>query len=135
MADSRLLELEATEAEGEARRQAQRGPSLLRRGLALGGLVVGILVVWEVVKVAFAITDFNLPHIYAIPLAFLKPLAGTGQPMGPLALLDFVGLDVAAAIGAEIGRPVPPRMRALIGEGALGRKSGRGFYAYEAAPA
>ncbi len=101
MADSRLLELEATEAEGEARRQAQRGPSLLRRGLALGGLVVGILVVWEVVKVAFAITDFNLPHIYAIPLAFLKPLAGTGQPMG-LYLLDQTQYTVYEALAGFV---------------------------------
>ncbi len=55
---------------------------------------------------------------------------GAGHPMGPLALLDFVGLDVAEAIGVEIGRPAPPKLRALVAEGALGRKSGRGFYAY-----
>lgn len=55
---------------------------------------------------------------------------GTGHPMGPLALLDLVGLDVAEAIGAEIGRPAPPRLRALVGEGALGRKAGRGFHSY-----
>jgi 3-hydroxyacyl-CoA dehydrogenase len=50
--------------------------------------------------------------------------------MGPLALLDFVGLDVSAAIGDEIGEPAPARVQALIAEGALGRKSGRGFYEY-----
>jgi 3-hydroxyacyl-CoA dehydrogenase len=50
--------------------------------------------------------------------------------MGPLALLDFVGLDVSAAIGEEIGADVPERVRSLIAEGALGRKSGRGFYTY-----
>ena len=55
---------------------------------------------------------------------------GTGQPMGPLALLDFVGLDVSQAIGEAIGADVPARLRALVGEGALGRKSGRGFYSY-----
>jgi 3-hydroxybutyryl-CoA dehydrogenase len=55
---------------------------------------------------------------------------GAGHPMGPLALLDLVGLDVSAAIGETIGAPVPERMRALIAEGALGRKAGRGFYAY-----
>ena len=38
---------------------------------------------------------------------------GAGHPMGPLALLDFVGLDVAAAIGESIGVEVPrPRARA-----------------------
>ena len=55
---------------------------------------------------------------------------GAGHPMGPLALLDLVGLDVSAAIGETIGEPVPERVRELIAEGALGRKSGRGFHAY-----
>jgi 3-hydroxybutyryl-CoA dehydrogenase len=56
---------------------------------------------------------------------------GAGHPMGPLALLDFVGLDVAAAIGESIGTDVPDRMRKLISEGRLGRKSGAGFFEYE----
>ena len=55
---------------------------------------------------------------------------GAGVPMGPIALLDFVGLDVAAAIGESIGAAVPDALRALIAEGALGRKAGRGFYRY-----
>ena len=56
---------------------------------------------------------------------------GAGHPMGPLALLDFVGLDVAAAIGESIGADVPERLRQLIAEGRLGRKAGSGFYEYE----
>ncbi len=55
---------------------------------------------------------------------------GAGHPMGPLALIDFVGLDVSAAIGREIGATIPPKVQSLIAEGALGRKSGRGFYNY-----
>jgi 3-hydroxybutyryl-CoA dehydrogenase len=55
---------------------------------------------------------------------------GAGHPMGPLALLDLVGLDVSVAIGETIGEPVPDRLAALVAEGALGRKSGRGFLAY-----
>ncbi len=55
---------------------------------------------------------------------------GAGHPMGPLALLDLVGLDVASAIGETIGAAVPPRVAALVAEGALGRKSGRGFHSY-----
>jgi 3-hydroxybutyryl-CoA dehydrogenase len=55
---------------------------------------------------------------------------GAGHPMGPLALLDFVGLDVAAAIGESIGADVPDRLRELIAEGKLGRKAGEGFYSY-----
>jgi len=55
---------------------------------------------------------------------------GAGHPLGPLKLLDLVGLDVAVAIGDAIGVPAPERVRALAAEGALGRKAGRGFYAY-----
>ena len=55
---------------------------------------------------------------------------GAGHPMGPLALLDLVGLDVSAAIGETIGEHVPDRVKVLIAEGALGRKSGRGFHDY-----
>ena len=62
---------------------------------------------------------------------------GAGHPMGPLALLDFVGLDVAAAIGeslhADSGREsdqVPKRIHELIAAGKLGRKTGAGFYEY-----
>jgi 3-hydroxybutyryl-CoA dehydrogenase len=56
---------------------------------------------------------------------------GAGQPIGPIGLLDFVGLDVAQAIGEAIGAAVPDRLRALVAEGSLGRKSGQGFYSYE----
>ncbi len=55
---------------------------------------------------------------------------GAGHPMGPLALLDFVGLDVAAAIGESIGADVPQRVHELIAQGRLGRKAGAGFYDY-----
>jgi len=62
---------------------------------------------------------------------------GAGHPMGPLALLDFVGLDVSKAIGdalhADTSDPAhdpPGLMVEMVGEGKLGRKSGQGFYAY-----
>ena len=55
---------------------------------------------------------------------------GAGHPMGPLALLDLVGLDVSAAIGETIGEDVPPAVQDLIAQGALGRKTGRGFHTY-----
>jgi 3-hydroxybutyryl-CoA dehydrogenase len=62
---------------------------------------------------------------------------GASYPMGPLELLDFVGLDVADAIGealhADTGEPShrpPGRIKRLVGESRLGRKSGRGFYDY-----
>jgi 3-hydroxybutyryl-CoA dehydrogenase len=55
---------------------------------------------------------------------------GAGHPMGPLALLDLVGLDVSKAIGETIGEPVPARVQELVAEGALGRKTGRGIHTY-----
>jgi 3-hydroxybutyryl-CoA dehydrogenase len=63
---------------------------------------------------------------------------GANYPMGPLALLDLIGVDVAVAIGealhADSGeehhRP-PGRLIALVDEGKLGRKSGAGFYDYD----
>ncbi len=55
---------------------------------------------------------------------------GAGHPMGPLALLDLVGLDVSAAIGDTLGEPVPERINRLIADGSLGRKTGHGFHDY-----
>ena len=55
---------------------------------------------------------------------------GAGHPMGPLALLDLVGLDVSAAIGRTIEVEIPETITALIAEGRLGRKAGHGFHTY-----
>jgi 3-hydroxybutyryl-CoA dehydrogenase len=53
---------------------------------------------------------------------------GAAHPMGPIALLDYIGLDVSVAIGDAIGADVPQSLRDLCAEGALGRKAGRGLY-------
>jgi 3-hydroxybutyryl-CoA dehydrogenase len=63
---------------------------------------------------------------------------GAGHPMGPLKLLDFVGLDVAAAIGRSLDQDgagggadvVPDLIDELVDAGKLGRKSGEGFFTY-----
>jgi 3-hydroxybutyryl-CoA dehydrogenase len=56
---------------------------------------------------------------------------GAGMPMGPLALLDYVGLDVAQAIGESIGSRIPYALLELVRAGKLGRKTGEGFYPYD----
>lgn len=62
---------------------------------------------------------------------------GCGYPMGPLTLLDTVGLDVtlaaAESLYAEFAEPhyAPPALlRRMVEAGRLGKKSGRGFYDY-----
>ena len=62
---------------------------------------------------------------------------GCGHPMGPLTLLDFVGLDTVLAISEimyeELKLPqylAPEMLRRLVGEGKTGRKSGEGIYTY-----
>lgn len=65
-------------------------------------------------------------------------ILGTNQPMGPLTLADFVGLDtclyIAEIFHKELGedkyRPCPLLVK-YVEAGWLGRKSGRGFYNYE----
>jgi 3-hydroxybutyryl-CoA dehydrogenase len=56
---------------------------------------------------------------------------GAAHPMGPIALLDYIGLDVSVAIGDAIEANVPQSLRDLCAEGALGRKAGRGLYPAE----
>ena len=63
--------------------------------------------------------------------------AGAGWPMGPLALIDLIGVDVqvhaSEAIAAGLGddRYAPhPLLLELLAEGRLGRKTGRGFHDY-----
>jgi len=63
---------------------------------------------------------------------------GLAHPMGPLALMDLIGLDTMLGIGevlfAEFRDPryaPPPLLRRMVAAGALGRKSGRGFFEYE----
>jgi 3-hydroxybutyryl-CoA dehydrogenase len=64
---------------------------------------------------------------------------GCGYPMGPLALLDLIGLDTAYEIlnsmyrqGRKRVHAPAPILKQMITAGLLGRKSGRGFYTYEA---
>jgi 3-hydroxybutyryl-CoA dehydrogenase len=64
---------------------------------------------------------------------------GAGWPMGPCELIDLVGVDVhvhaSEALWEKLREPrmaAPPRLVAMANAGLLGRKSGRGFYRYDA---
>jgi 3-hydroxybutyryl-CoA dehydrogenase len=66
---------------------------------------------------------------------------GTGHPMGPFTLLDFVGLDTTCKIAEimfdeyrEKRYAPPPLLRRMVLAGMYGRKSGKGFYDYSVDP-
>ncbi|GIU99272.1 MAG: hypothetical protein KatS3mg014_0888 [Actinomycetota bacterium] len=62
---------------------------------------------------------------------------GLNHPMGPLELIDLIGVDTTLAIAEvlhdefrESRYTPPPLLRRMVAAGHLGRKAGRGFYAY-----
>ena len=64
---------------------------------------------------------------------------GCGHPMGPLALCDLIGLDVLYSVCDSLYEEFkrdeyapPPLMKRMVVSGHLGRKTGRGFYEYDA---
>src|SRR5450759_3400079 len=70
--------------------------------------------------------------------SFDKAMRTFGMPVGPIELLDDVGIDVAAKAGGTMAAAFPARMPAdralekLVEAGRLGRKAKKGFYFYEA---
>ena len=67
---------------------------------------------------------------------------GCGHPMGPLTLLDFVGLDTACKVGQilyeefrEARYAPPPLLKRMVLAGWYGKKSGKGFYDWSVTPA
>ena len=80
-------------------------------------------------------TEAMLAADEGVPLAVIDRAAVEfGMPMGPIELADTVGLDVASHVGKILaeayGLPVPRGTAELIAAGHLGRKSGRGYYAW-----
>jgi 3-hydroxybutyryl-CoA dehydrogenase len=63
---------------------------------------------------------------------------GAGWPMGPCELLDLIGIDVhvhaSESLYEKLREPrmaPPPRLVTMANDGRLGRKTGRGFFAYD----
>ena len=94
----------------------------------------------------FMVNRVLTPYMYeamlaaaeGVPLALIDRAAvAFGMPVGPIELVDVVGLDVAEHVGeiiaAQLQRPVTQvaRLRELIAAKKLGRKSGEGFYRWE----
>jgi len=91
----------------------------------------------------FLVNRVLTPYMYEAMLAAQEGVAPEtidrcavdfGMPVGPIELVDVVGLDVAAHVGEiiaqQLGRPVVEikRLSELLAAGKLGRKSGEGFY-------
>lgn len=75
-------------------------------------------------------------HAEGIPAPVIDRAARKfGMPMGPIELLDTVGLDVAAGVGAELapflGLPIPDALAQPPAEGRRGKKDGQGFYRWQ----
>jgi 3-hydroxybutyryl-CoA dehydrogenase len=99
---------------------------------------------------AFIVNRLLVPYlldairVYEGGLASLEDIdaamkLGCGYPMGPFTLLDLVGLDtamyVAEVMFEEFREPryaPPPLLKRMVMAGHLGRKTGRGFYTYDA---
>jgi 3-hydroxybutyryl-CoA dehydrogenase len=99
-------------------------------------------------KPGFIVNRLLVPYLNDAARVFEQGLAsaedidnamklGAGHPMGPLALVDLIGLDVAMWVGEilfkEFGEArfaPPPILRRMVRAGYLGKKVGKGFYEY-----
>jgi 3-hydroxyacyl-CoA dehydrogenase/enoyl-CoA hydratase/3-hydroxybutyryl-CoA epimerase len=92
---------------------------------ARGFLVNRVLMPYMLAAVQRVEGGANKEQIDAAAVAF-------GMPMGPIELMDTVGLDVGKFVAEELGSPVSPAsdFARLVAENKLGRKTGQGFYTW-----
>ncbi len=92
----------------------------------------------------FLVNRLLFPYMLEAATAYSEGIPGAvidraavkfGMPMGPIELIDTVGLDVAAGVGAELapflGLPIPASLSAPPEPGRRGKKDGQGLYAWE----
>ncbi|MGY1459135.1 MULTISPECIES: 3-hydroxyacyl-CoA dehydrogenase NAD-binding domain-containing protein [unclassified Luteimonas] len=92
----------------------------------------------------FLVNRLLFPYMLEAATAYSEGIPGAvidraavkfGMPMGPIELIDTVGLDVAAGVGAELapflGLPIPPSLSTPPEAGKRGKKDGQGLYAWE----
>ncbi|HEX9704642.1 MAG TPA: 3-hydroxybutyryl-CoA dehydrogenase [Gemmatimonadales bacterium] len=101
------------------------------------GFIVNLLLVPYLLDAIRAVEH----GVASIPDIDKAMLLGCGHPMGPLTLLDFVGLDttykIAEIMFAEYREQKyapPPLLKRMVLAGMYGKKSGKGFYDYSATP-
>ena len=107
--------------------------ALHTRSWQWGGLILGVLVVTAGCSPLTAMY-FLVPAADEgiAPETVDEAALAFGMPMGPIELADTVGLDICVAVGKLLGSDaaVPAKLQELIAAGNLGRKTGRGFYAW-----
>ena len=101
------------------------------------GFIVNLLLVPYLVDAIRALEQ----GVGSIPDIDKGMVLGTGYPMGPFTLLDFVGLDTTYKIAEimfdeyrEKRYAPPPLLKRMVLAGWYGRKSGKGFYDYSTKP-
>ena len=113
------------------------GPGFLVNRLLLCRFLLSSLLLVSLLLVRFLNESLEL-LMEGIPVKTIERAAKAfGMPMGPLELYDMVGLDTAVYAGKVIREAFPDRtilspiLPALLKNGRLGKKSGKGFFSYE----
>ncbi len=122
----------------------QTNPEVVRRAVQFARQI-GKLPVVVKDSPGFLVNRILVPYLLEAGLLFENGARVTdideamldfGMPMGPLRLIDEVGVDIAADVAATLAARFNDRLRVpelldkMISKGWLGRKSGRGFYVY-----